>query len=207
VPTRRRVAEFALGFVLSTSLFAALALIRGAFVGASWTFAGFPELPETVAGPGIALLVLLLEELLFRGHALRRACRLVGPTLSILISAALFGIYRIAGRSTWSMGAFFAFSMPALGGLLFGFAALRSDGLALAIGLNLGGNCIQASVLSFRTEPQGGMPEALWTTHLSETQLGALTAQDFLVHLPFMTGVALALATTILVFRVPARTA
>lgn len=124
-----------------------------------------------------------------------------------MISATLFGIYHIAGTGMWGMDAFFAFSMPTLGGFLFGLAAHRSDGLALPIGLHLGGNWIQASVLSFRTELQGGMPEALWTAHVSGTQLGALTAPDFLVHVPFMTIVVLAIVTTVLVCRVPARTA
>jgi membrane protease YdiL (CAAX protease family) len=52
--------------------------------------------------------------------------------------------------------------MPALGGVVFGWAAVRSSGLALPIGLHLGGNRIQASVLSFQP-PFGGPPQGLFT--------------------------------------------
>ena len=42
------------------------------------------------------------------------------------------------------MGWVFRLGMPTLGGLVFGVAMIRSGGLALPIGLHLGGNWVQA---------------------------------------------------------------
>jgi membrane protease YdiL (CAAX protease family) len=207
VPTRHRLKEFVVGFALSAALFAALASVRAASVGASWTFGGLSALPEASAGLLITLLLLLPEELLFRGYLFRRATGIAGPWPTLAVSSILFGIYHVAGSGMWGMSAFFTFSMPALGGILFGLAALRTGGLALPIGLHLGGNWVQANVLSFRPEVHGRMPEALWTAPVSRSQFHALTAPDLLVHVPFITVMVLMTITMVLIFRPEGRPA
>lgn len=185
VPTGRRFRELALGFLVGAALFAALALVRGATTGATWTFAGWQAVPAACTGLAIAFVLLLPEELIFRGYAFQRIATVAGAWPAILISALLFGLYHQTGSGMWGIGAFFQFAMPALGGIVFGWAAVRTRGLALPIGLHLGGNWIQASVMSFR--PAIGRPSpGLFTAYLTDTQLSALSAPELSEHLPYI---------------------
>jgi membrane protease YdiL (CAAX protease family) len=76
------------------------------------------------------------EELLFRGYAFQQIVRLGAPGTAVVLTAAAFGAYHQLGAGV--------FLMPALGGLVFGYALVRSGGLALPIGLHWGGNWVQA---------------------------------------------------------------
>ena len=193
-PTRDRIRECLFGFVLGALLFAALALVRGATVGATWTFAGPSALAAAAFGIIIAFLMLFPEELLFRGYAFQRLVAAAGAWPAIAISAVLFGIYHVAGSGMWGIGAFFHFAMPTLGGVVFGWLAVRSRGLALPIGLHLGGNWIQLSVLSLH--PSSNLsPATLWSARLPDPALRALYAPDLTTHLPFI--VTLLVAATI----------
>ena len=185
VPTRARVGEFLFGFAVSVVLFVALALVRGATVEAAWTFAGASAAVSAGAGLIVAFLLLFPEELLFRGYAFQRLVSALGAWPTILMSAVLFGVYHVAGSGMWGIGAFFTFAMPALGGLLLGWTAVRTNGLALPIGLHLGGNWVQASVLSFQSHGDAP-PATLWTARLTDTQLQTLYAPELVTHLPFI---------------------
>ena len=71
------------------------------------------------------------------------------------------------------MGLVFQFLMPTIGGLLFAWAAIRSGGLALPIGLHLGGNWVQASVAVFGPHPAPGAAESfagLWRIPISASR-------------------------------------
>jgi uncharacterized protein len=177
----QRAREFAFGFVLSALLFTAVALVRGMTVGATWSFAGAGAIPAAAAGLAVGLILFLPEELVFRGYGFQRLIQAAGVWPAILFSAALFGFYHLAGRPMWGMGAFFTVAMPAMGGVVFGWAAVRTRGLALPIGLHLGGNWVQASLLSF--DPQSG---ALWSTLLTDSDRQLLYAPDVLPHVPFL---------------------
>lgn len=80
-----------------------------------------------------------MEELGFRAYALRTLVPAIGRVSAQLTIAVLFGLSHIAYGWTWStvvMGV-----IPS--GLLFGAAALRRGGLALAIGVHAGLNLAQ----------------------------------------------------------------
>jgi membrane protease YdiL (CAAX protease family) len=191
VPTRVRVGELLFGFVLSVVLFAELALVRGASVGAGWTFAGSDAVAGACAGIIIAFLLFFPEELLFRGYAFQRLVKAFGAWPAIWTSSALFGVYHVVGSGMWGIGAFFTFAMPALGGVVLGWAAVRSHGLALPIGLHLGGNWVQASVFSFQLRGDASSA-ALWTASLTETQAQTLYAPELVTHLPFIVAMLIA---------------
>ena len=186
-PTRTRLRQFAIGFGLSALFYAALHLVRAASVGASWTRTDASIFTTAAPGLAIALLLMLPEELLFRGYAFRRAGEVIGNRATLVISSTLFGLYHLPGSGTWGMGAFFTFMMPALGGVLFALAAQRTGGLALPIGLHLGGNWIQGSVLAFQLEGQPVFSAVVWRAELSRAQFTVLTAPDLPDHLPFLT--------------------
>jgi hypothetical protein len=68
---------------------------------------------------------------------------------------------------------------------------VRTRGLALPIGLHLGGNWVQAAVFSFRAGPDTG-PAAAWTAHVTERQQWALYGPDLGSHVPFIVTMFLA---------------
>ncbi len=185
VPTRERVRECVFGFLIGAVLFAVLALVRAARVEASWTFAGAEGLATAGAGILVAFLVLLPEELLFRGYAFQRLVSVVGAWPGILVSALVFGVYHVVGSGMWGIGAFFQFAMPAVGGGVFGWTAVRTKGLALPIGLHLGGNWVQASVLSFQPDADV-LPMTLWTAPVTNLQSQSLYAPDMGTHVPYI---------------------
>ena len=202
-PTRRRLYEFSIGLALGIGSFAALALVRGLTVGASWSFASREAVPAAVAGIGIAFVLMFPEELMFRGYAFRRLLQVFGTWPTILISSALFGLYHLVGTQMWGMGLFFRGAMPALGGVVFGWAAVRTRGLALPIGLHLGGNWVQASVLSFGSGAAD--PQALWTAHVPALRQPLLYSPDLATHIPYI--VTLALTACAVHFISPRRSA
>lgn len=200
VPTRRRAAEFGVGFGVAASLFVVVAFLRAASVGAGWVFDPVAGIRAAALGLPLALLMLLPEELLFRGYAFRKAEALWGAPVALVVSALAFGAYHLVGSGDWAMGAAFRFAMPALGGLVFGYAALRTGGLALPIGLHLGANWVNASVFGLAV-PEGA---ALWSAPLTALQVVTLTAPDLLPSLPYLVAVAV-LAVVVMAWPVARR--
>jgi hypothetical protein len=192
--TSQRVGEFGFGFLTTAILFAASALVRATAVGASWQFWGAGGLRAAVIGLPIALMLALGEELVFRGYGFRQLVAACGARPAIVLSALAFGLYHLAmaGFRPWGMGAVLFFALPALGGLLFGAAVIRTGGLALPLGLHFGGNWVQASVLGLGAAGGGAQPAAVFTAALTPPQAEALTAPDFLPHLPYLLAVAIA---------------
>jgi membrane protease YdiL (CAAX protease family) len=202
VPAPGRVRELGFGFALGVVLFAGLAIVRGATVGATWSFGGSDAALAACGGLGVALVLMLPEELVFRGYAFQQLLPALGARTTIVVSSLLFGLYHVMGSGMWGIGAFFQFAMPALGGLAFGFAAVRTRGLALPIGLHLGGNWVQASVLSFQAQSSVA-PTAVWTAHVTDLQQRALFSPDLGPHVPFMVAMLLSLLAVQIVFRKP----
>jgi uncharacterized protein len=195
LPTNsHRMREMALGFILSAVLFQTIAYAQTARVGASWHFQGWPGVSATITGLGLTACMVLAEELLFRGIALRYLRALSGDWPVILLSALLFGAYHVIGSHNWGMGLVLQFFLPALGGLLFGWAAVRSGGLALPIGLHWGGNWIQASVAGFSSLAQP--PQALWQIPITAADFKILTAPDLLSHLPYLAAIMVSMGIT-----------
>ena len=177
--------EFGAGFVVSAALFAIIALVQAATVGADWVFDPIVGARAALLGLPLAFLRMFPEELLFRGYAFRQMWVLWGAPAALLISSLLFGAYHVIGSGYWGAGAFFLFAMPTLGGIVFSLAALRTGGLALPLGLHLGGNWVGASVLGLGS-PEGS---ALWAAQIDAAQTEWLMAPDLLPRLPYLVGV------------------
>lgn len=197
---RRRLGELAAGFVVTSTLFLAVAVVQSAMVGATWQFAGISGLFGALADLPLVLCLVLGEELLFRGSALRSLCEMAGDRWAIALTAVAFGVYHVLGTQHWAMGLVFQFLMPTIGGLLFAWAAVRSGGLALPIGLHLGGNWVQASVAVFGPHAvPGAAAEAtagLWRIPISASDVQVLTAPDLLPRLPLLLAFAITAALT-----------
>ena len=195
IPNGTRLRQLAVGFGITSVLFLAVAVVQSAIIDAPWDFQGLPGIRAAIVGLGVTALLVLVEELLFRGVALRYLRGLYGDRGAIVLSALLFGGYHLLQSADWAMGAVFRFAMPVLGGLVFGWAAVRSKGLALPLGLHLGGNWIQSSVAGFSLA-ESGTASALWRIPISADDVRLLTAPDLPQHLPYMAAIALAFALT-----------
>lgn len=197
---RSRIRTFALGFVISTALYLGVAGAQSAAVGARWMFAGLPGLNSALLGLIVTFVLVLAEELVFRGVALRHLQTLFGDRAAIVISAVLFGVYHVAQSDHWAMGAVFAFAMPALGGVLFAFAAIRSRGLALPLGLHMGGNWVQSAIAGF-APVDAHTTSALWRIPISADDVQTLMAPDVIARLPYLAAVALAALSVRMIVR------
>lgn len=187
VPTRRRAAEFGVGFAVAVVIFSVVAVVRAAAVEAGWTLNPASGARAALVGLPFTFVLMFSEELIFRGYAFRKVQTLWGGPVAVVGSSLLFGAYHVVGSNSWGMGAVFLFAMPALGGLVFGLAALRTGGLALPLGLHLGGNWSGANVFGLGA-PEGS---ALWTAPVDAAQASWLLAPDLLSRLPYLIGVGL----------------
>ena len=194
----RRLREFSYGLTITSVLFAAAALARAISVGAAWRFEGLVGIGAAVIGLPVAFLLMAGEELVFRGYGFRQLIAACGARTALFLSALAFGVYHLAqtGFGMWGIGAFWVVAVPALGGIVFGLALIRTGGLALPLGLHLGGNWIQASVL--RLGATGDQPSALFTAPVTAAQAQALWSPDLLPHLPYLFVMALAALAVVL---------
>ena len=126
-----------------------------------------------------------MEELGFRGYALRTLLPAIGPVRAQLVIALLFGLTHIAYGWPWRdvlLGV-----IPS--GLVFGALALRSGGLAVPIGAHAGVNLAQWMV------GEGG-PGGVWTVDVAPEHLGAMAAYGAYVGCAVTLGLAAVLMRT-----------
>ncbi len=134
--------------------------------------------------------MVLFEELVFRGYALRVLRMRHGDAVAIVATAAAFGTYHLIGSQDWAMGLTFRFATSFAGGLLFAWVAIRTRGLAWPIGLHLGGNWVQASIAGFAPTDASGVG-AVWRIAIDAEQFAALTAPDLAARWPYLAGLGL----------------
>ena len=103
--------------------------------------------------------VALLEELLFRGFVFQRLVDGAGVTLAQLLMAVLFAVAHWGNPGMEGTTEIWATIDTILGGLLLGFAYLRTGSLALPIGIHFGWNWVQGSLLGFDVS---GLHQAGW---------------------------------------------
>jgi membrane protease YdiL (CAAX protease family) len=132
----RSIPRFVVGFLIGSFLVAAYVM--------TLAFAAHVRFVRStdagIGGIAVSLLVYVLlacrEELAFRGFPLRRLHIMYGLWIAQVIVAVVFAIEHVAGGSTWMQ----AFLGPAIGSLLFGMAAIATEGLAVPIGIHAAWN-------------------------------------------------------------------
>lgn len=135
-PGRQTIPRFLLGFAIGLLLVAVHVSIEAGVGHVSWSRS------TSVGASNIALslftfvLLAFREELAFRGYPLRRLNGVYGLWIAQIVVAVVFALEHVAGGATWS-GAFLG---AGVGSLLFGMAAIATDGLALPIGLHAAWN-------------------------------------------------------------------
>lgn len=90
-----------------------------------------------------------LEELLFRGFVFQRLVDGIGARLALPLMAAMFAAAHWSNPGTEGSTLAVAMIDTGLGAILLGLAYLRTASLALPIGIHLGWNWAQGSLLGF----------------------------------------------------------
>ena len=135
-PGGQTVARFLIGFAIGLLLVALHVSIEAIAGHVTWARS------QNVSGWGMALsfltylLLACREELAFRGYPLRRLNSAYGLWIAQSVVAIVFALEHVAGGATWTN----AFLGSGVGSLLFGMAAIATDGLAVPIGLHAAWN-------------------------------------------------------------------
>lgn len=156
-PTKFRLINLALGFLLAASCCALYQLLTTAFTDNKW-IVNKQATAETIgAGFKFTLLSVLYEELIFRGALLYIAIKKLGTVKACVLSAAGFGIYHwfsfnVLGDPFMMV---IVFLMTAIVGLSWAFAFAKTGSLYLPIGLHLGWNLLSMVIFSNGSFVQG----------------------------------------------------
>jgi len=136
MPNEGSIARLALGFLIGFVIISVWAALSVAFGHAHWVRA------NDVDSGSIALTVLAYlslacrEELAFRGYPLRRLHQRFGLWTAQFIVAFVFALEHKLSGETWVD----AFLGAGVGSLVFGMAAIATQGLAVPIGLHAAWN-------------------------------------------------------------------
>jgi hypothetical protein len=146
---RRWVLQALLGAALGLGLMVATALAARAFGAFHWVRTPDAGVAGAVLGLWIYLAVAVHEELLFRGFPYFRLQSGAGPVPALLATSALFALAH--GQNPGMAGAVRIWALVNIGlaGLLLGLCAWRTGSLALPVGVHLGWNWAQGSLLGF----------------------------------------------------------
>jgi membrane protease YdiL (CAAX protease family) len=125
------------------------------------------ELPSFLFWTLAFLSLAFMEEVAFRGYALAVLKHRIGVWPALLVSTILFAVYHIANG--WSVAQ--SLLGPGVWGLVFGFAALTSNGIAMPTGIHYAVNVSQAAL----GMTSGFAP--LWTFQLQDRAVSAQSTQ------------------------------
>lgn len=139
------LAGLAGGFLLMGSV----ALIIHGWQGFHWVYPPQGGLSALGSGAWLFLAVALGEELLFRGYAFQRLAEALGGPLALGMTALWFAQAHWDNPGMTGPIRGWAILNIALAGILLGLAFLKTRSLALPIGLHLGWNWTQGSLLGF----------------------------------------------------------
>lgn len=176
-PALRWGAEFSAGAVGGLLLMLLVAGCIFALHGLHWQHGGGATRNELLAGAWLYLAVAISEELLFRGYAFQRLMKGVGtwlalPLMGLWFAYAHWGNPGMAGSvKVWATLNIF------LAGLLLGLAYVKTRRLALPMGIHLGWNWAQGSLLGFGVS--GTMDTRGWVKPIFEGRPDWLTGGAF----------------------------
>jgi membrane protease YdiL (CAAX protease family) len=156
---RRWGREFLAGVLAGAAIILATAGAVHLVSGCHWVRSPKAGPGLLAAGAWLYLAVAASEELLYRGYLFQRLVRGLGPGPALALGALLFAAMH--GGNPGMAGATGARAglNLALAAVLLGLCRLRTGSLALPIGLHLGWNWTQGTLLGFGVS---GLPGAGW---------------------------------------------
>ena len=153
--------ETLLGTLFGILLILLSALSIKAFGGFTWIRNPQVNLNTLFYALGQFLLVSLFEELLFRGYAFQRAVRGLGKTNALMLFGLFFVVAHWSNPGMAGSAKVWASLNIGLASVLLGLAWIKTESLALPIGIHLGWNWAQGSLLGFGVS--GHTSQGFWT--------------------------------------------
>lgn len=149
-PTKQRLFDFALFFLVAAIFSASGFFLKMYFTGQRWQLN--PALSTNLLLKGIWWNVasVIFEELIFRGVLLYILIKRIGAIKGIIISAIAFGIYHWFSYGTLGNPVQMVYTFLTTGamGLIFAYGYARSFSLYIPSAIHLGWNLIQSVVFS-----------------------------------------------------------
>jgi len=174
----------------SIVLFGGLAFERVSGAGLGALF--FPLVSFLAAG--------IFEELLFRGYAFQRTVRRLGRAFALLLFALFFVAVHLGNPGMEGTAMIWACINIGIASVLLGLAWIRTNSLALPIGIHVGWNWTQGGILGF------GVSGAKSVGYFAPVYLGApqwMTGGEFGLEAALPTAVAALAACVLLAARWP----
>ena len=162
VPGRRWLLEFLAGSAIGFLLMIVTALIVHGSGGFHWVRNPAIGAHQLLAAAWLYLAVAFNEEILSRGYAFQRLVQGIGPWGGQIIFALLFAYLHWGNPGMHGSTKAWATLNIGLAALLLGLAWIRTGSLALPIGIHLGWNWTQGSLLGFGVSGTTGTP-GLWS--------------------------------------------
>jgi len=158
----RFLSEFFVGTILGILMIVFSALIIKSFGGLSWTRNHQTNSAALFYALIPFLAISLYEELLFRGYAFQRAIRGLGNTAALLLFGLFFVMAHLNNPGMTENDALLMGSINiGLASVLLGLALIKTGSLALPIGIHLGWNWAEGSLLGFGVS--GSKSQGYWT--------------------------------------------
>ncbi|MBL0211103.1 MAG: CPBP family intramembrane metalloprotease [Holophagaceae bacterium] len=176
-PTLRWGGDFALGTIGGLLLMLLVAGLIFAVHGFHWQRSGGAHFGELAAGAWLYLAVAVNEELLFRGYLFQRLMKGTGTWIALPLMGLWFAYAHWDNPGMGGSVRLWAMLNIFLAGLLLGLAYLKTQRLALPMGIHLGWNWAQGSLLGFGVS--GTMDTHGWVTPVFEGRPEWLTGGSF----------------------------
>lgn len=158
----RFLTEFLLGTFGGVLLIGATAAVVWGWGGVHWSRTPGIGATQALHGAWLYLAVAFSEETLFRGYPFQRSVGGMGTTATQVAFAAFFALAHWGNPGMAGATKAWATINIALAAILLGFCYLRTRSLALPIGVHLGWNWAQGSLLGFGVSGTTDTP-GLWT--------------------------------------------
>ena len=164
---RQWLSQLLFGMLFGTLLMVLPALFLSAIGTLSWQFNGFNQsmlIGAVVLFVGVAV----TEELTFRGFMFQRLIAGIGTWPAQLAMAAYFVLTHAAALKQNGEWNYLAMANIFIASLMFGLAYLRTESLAMPIGLHLMANFTQGTILGFGVSgsEQSGLLTPTFTAEL-----------------------------------------
>lgn len=168
---RRWALEAVLGTLGGLLIMVLTALLLWSLDGFHWVSAPSPALRAVLMAGLTYAAVAAAEELSFRGYGLQRVALAIGPLGGQLIFALIFALVHAGNpgiRGADSLLRTVALLNIGLAGLILGLAWQRTSSLALPMGIHLGWNWAQESLLGFRVSGSSEAVQGVFRPFLHE---------------------------------------
>jgi len=149
-PTKRRLLDFAVFFLITAACCASDFIMRMLFAGQQWNLNPALSFRLIMEGAWWNIKSVLFEELIFRGVVFYILIKKLGAMKAIIISSVAFGIYHWFSQEAWGNVGQMAvvFFITGIMGLLYAYGYAKTFSLYVPVAIHLGWNLTRSVIFS-----------------------------------------------------------